>query len=352
MKTVPLEAFLIAYSESDFTNPHEAVLPDDPADCRGNFTHMGAKYWGYESKRHKATTILPDSRSFRYDPNTYGWMQIGLKQRATVKKVMLSTKWFTGNQVRAASIILKDEFTGEEKQVITRTPLSPDAEHSFDITPTLATEVLVRCYHEGGLARVNFFGEVAEQMPARVNLLEDTEITHISNEHYGRPDQAVKGIRKENHMIGWESARTGYGEQALFHLKQPSKISEIVVDTYLHRLNPPLSAHIFALEKPVNKDINILMTQAPKWKAVFDDGTEVIPENFRAWMLEKSFIEGHPPFIVKLHYPAECPWQPVLPFAQLEADRYHRFTPEIAGPFTHILYMHYPNGGIHGLKFF
>lgn len=353
MKTTPLEAFLISYSESDFTNPHETVLPDDPADCRNMFTHMGTKYWGYETKRHRATTLLPASQSFRYDPNAYGWLQIGLKQRSVVRKITISTKWFTGNQVRAASVSLVDELTGEEKQVLTRVPLSPDAEHEFDITPMLATEALVKCYHEGGIARVNFFGDTEElQMPTRVNLLDGAAISHVSNEHYGRPDQAVAGVRREMHMAGWESSRSGYGEQALFHLKAPSEISEIVIDTYMHRLNPPLTAHVFALENAGESDINTLMAQAPRWKAIFDDGQEVIPEDFRAWMLEKTFIEDHPSFVVKLHYPAGCPWQAVLPFALLDADKYHRFKPEITGPFTHILYMHYPNGGVHGLKIF
>jgi allantoicase len=42
----------------------------------------------------------------------------------------------------------------------------------------------------------------------------------------------------------------------------------------------------------------------------------------------------------------------VLPFAPLTPDTYHRFSGLDSGPVTHVLYMHYPHGGIHGLKVF
>jgi allantoicase len=353
----PIEAFLIEYSDSSFTNPHEVVLPDEPKDCRGDFTHMGAKYWGIESKRHKATGILPGEDGFSYDHNAHNYFLIGLKQRAEIDTIAISTKWYTGNQVRAVSVYLKDEMTGQKKLVLERQPLSPDAEHSFSVPPTLATECLVECYYEGGIARVSLFGAATqEQIPEEPNLLEGAAISHVSNIHYGQPDKAVNGLRKEMHMVGWESARTGFGERALFHLKNPATVDEVIVDTYLHRLNAPLACQIFALSEPDEGKIDELMKQAPRWKVVFGNGKEIIPENFQDYMLNQKYLQEKDAgdamqFKIKLHVDRNSPWKQLLPFAPLRPDTYHRFSKlENRGPVTHILYMHYPNGGIHGLK--
>jgi allantoicase len=168
---------------------------------------------------------------------------------------------------------------------------------------------------------------------------------------------AVKGARKEMHMVGWESARTGFGERALFHLEKPVEIDEIVVDTYLHRLNPPLTCHVFAASLSKNEDIDEIMKKAPRWKLAFDDGSEVVPDDFQNYMLEQKYLEekvsNAKRFKIKLGFDEAGPWKPLLPFAPLRADTYHRFKDlNSCKNATHILYMHYPNGGIHGLKVF
>ena len=356
-KKKPIPAILIAYSDSDFTNPHEAMLPTEPKDCRGDFTHMGAKYWGYETRRHKATTVSPQDEALSYDHNAHNWMLIGLKKRAKVDTVTISTKWYTGNQVRAASVFVSDEMTGKAKKVLDRVTLKPDSEHVFNISPVLATECYVECYYEGGISRVNLFGELAkEQMPARKNLLVGAKITHVSNEHYGKPDRAVVGDRQQMHMFGWESARTGFGERALFHLKRPAVIEEVVVDTYLHRLNAPLTSHVFALNAK-GKKADALMKSAPRWSLLFDGKKEVVPADFQAYMLGQKYlkekgVKDRNHFQIRLHLPKDSPWTPVLPFAPLTPDTYHRFGGIHTEPVTHVLYMHYPHGGIHGLKVF
>lgn len=347
MITEFLPAFLIGYSNSDFTQPHEVVLPDEAPDCRLQFTHMGARYSGYETVRHRATSVV--GQGFRYDHDAHHWLHIGLRQRSEVRNLKISTKWFTGNQVRAVSVYLIDELTGSRRQVLERVALQPDTDHEFPLDGVLATECYVECYYEGGIARVQLFGgPAAELLPERVNLLEGAAISHVSNDHYGNPGMAVAGNRRESHMVGWESARTGFGERALFTLAAPAVVREIVVDTYLHRLNPPLSSHVFGFngtEPP--------MEEAPRWKLVLADGREIIPEDFRAYMLAQEYLAlGVKTFEIRLHTTGER-WKSVLPFGELAADRYHRFR-ELGdvGPVTHLLYMHYPNGGIHGLKVF
>jgi allantoicase len=353
----PLPAYLVAYSDSDFTNPHEAMQARDPKDCRGDFTHMGAKYWGYETRRHKATSVLLGEEALAYDHSAHNWMLIGLKKRAVVDRISISTKWYTGNQVRAVSVTLLDGKTGKRKEVLKRKALKPDSDHVFKVPATTASECIIHCYYEGGISRVNFFGKPATPEREGRNLLEGAKITHVSNEHYGKPDRAVVGNRGEAHMVGWESARTGFGERALFHLKKPATLTEIVVDTYLHRLNAPLTSHVFAV-KASEKNIKKLMKSAPRWKLVFDGKKEVIPADFQAYMLGQKYlkekgVKNREKFLIKLHVPKNSPWKSVLPFAALTPDTFHRFPARKGiGPVTHVLYMHYPNGGIHGLKVF
>ena len=346
MTTKIVPAFLIGYSNSDFTDPHDVVLPDEAPDCRTTFTHMGARYSGYETCRHKATTPNADG-GFHYDHNAHNWLTIGLKERSEIHNLRISTKWFTGNQVRAVTVTLIDELTGKHTQIIERTPLNPDSEHDFPVDKVPATECLIECYSEGGIARVHLYGSPTfEPLPRRDNLLEKATISHVSNDHYGNPAMAVAGRRLEKHMVGWESARTGFGERALFQLHQPKVIQELVVDTYLHRLNSPLSCHLFGSNDPD-------MDQAPRWKLVLADGKEIIPDNFQKYMLAQEYLSeaGHN-FEIRLHLPSQK-WIPLLATAPLSPDTYHRFRQlQSHEPVSHLLYMHYPNGGIHGLKAF
>jgi allantoicase len=352
LNTSPLPAILLAYSNSDFTNPHEVLWSEAPADCRTHFTHMGAKYTGFESDRHRATSYA--DQGFHYDHDAHHWIEIGLKQRCVIERLSISTRWFTGNQVRAVSVYLIDDLTGARHQVLDRQPLEPDTDHEFPISSLAASECRVECFYEGGIARIHLWGHPAEEdLPERTNLLEGATISHISNDHYGNPAMAVAGNRNEHHMVGWESARTGFGERALFHLPSPAVIQEIVVDTYLHRLNAPLSCHIFGLHEEDPQQVESHMQKAPRWKLVLPSGDEIIPENFKEYMLGQKYLEqGLRQFQIQLHLPSSS-WLPILPGARLFPDRYHRFRKlECPLAITHLLYMHYPNGGIHGLKAF
>ena len=349
-----LSAFVIGYSDSSFTNPHEVVLPDEPPDRSGSFSHMGANFSGFETRRHRAASINADDSHYNFDYDAYHWLRIGLHSPSMVGEISLSTKWFTGNQVPEVSITL---FKGKlPAEVIPRTALKPDSDHSFSIEPTEADECLVKCFHEGGIARIKLFGESLPTIQ-RINLLERAKISHISNQHYGRPEDAVTGNRKVDYMLGWESARSGFGEQALFHLEQPSIIEELVVDTYMHRLNSPLACHIFGMSPTQKDDIETLMEHKPRWIIDFSNGESRQPTDFQKYMLRKGYLEESVPdpkmFSIRLANNYPDIWQPLMGFGRLFPDHYHRFTDmEFAGEISHLLYIHYPNGGVHSLKAF
>jgi len=354
---IPVPAFVIAYSDSAFANAHQVVSPETPIFDPDAFIHTGKTMDGIESRRHTAVQLGEDANSFDFNADFFNWFELGLKQRTNVDKMTISTKWFTGNQVPKVSVFLKDKMTGDSKEVLHRVDLPPDCEQDFVISPpVVATEVRVLCYYDGGLTRLHCFGTAAEPMPEKENLLEGASISHVSNEHYGKPAQAVAGNRKVGHMLGWESARTGFGEQALFQLSKAATIDEIIVDTYMHVFNSPMSCHVFGLHNDKGVSNDELMKLAPRWKLCFTDGSEVIPDNLPTYMKEHQYLKHTngkaEKFKFKMHFSEGSPWKALLPFGRLQRDTMNTFDKlEKIGPVSHVLFMHFPNGGIHGLRF-
>ena len=346
-----LETRLLEYSDSSFTNPHEVTRPEMPENRQDQYSHMGAQYWGFESARHIGTRVDLPAQGFHYNPDAEHYLLIGLNPSALVSQIDISTLWFTGNQVQAVSVELI--YQGQRQIILDRQKLNPDSNHSFPIEPAKADECLVRCHQEGGIARIQLLGERFNAPESKANLRADATISHVSNQHYGHPADAVRGDRLESHMVGWESARTGFGEQAIFTLKQNAIIEEMIVDTYLHRLNAPLACYLFGL--PSVENFQEALSTLPRWRITFEDGRQVIPENFTEYMnnqLYRSDLNGKSTgFNIDLSVD-ERHWLALIPFKELRADTYHRFKVTSTTELSHLLYLHYPNGGVHGLKAF
>lgn len=356
-----LPAFVIDYSDSAFAMPHALTSADEPVFDPDAFTFVGKEMDGIESRRHRAITPLDDPSvpGFRYDPQAHNYVRVGFVQRSAVRQLEISTEWFTGNQVKEVSVFLLDRKTGEETRILEREPLSPDRKHFFAVADITATEMRIDCYPDGGIARIRGYGRPVEPESERVNILEFAHISHVSNTHYGTPADALAGGRLVAHMVGWESGRSGFGERALFHLPAPSTVEELVVDSYRHMLNTPLACYAFGLNLAPEQDgaLERAMSQAPIWKVVFADGSEVVPDELRSYIAEKRYLSdsggSNAPFTILLHRPDGSPWRPITVHARLRADALNRFTElDERGPFTHILFMHFPNGGIHGLRMY
>lgn len=352
-----IPAYVISYSDSAFSLPHAVVSPDEPVFDPDAFTFVGKEMDGLESRRHRAITALADPATpgFRYDPCAHNTIRIGLSRRSRVHKLEISTEWFTGNQVQEVTVALIDAATGQETRLLERAPLEPDRKHFFPVEDTVATEVCIECYPDGGIARIRCYGQPAEALPAPVNILSDAHISHVSNTHYGTPADALAGRRAVNYMFGWESGRSGFGERALFALSAPATVDEVVVDSYRHALNTPLACYAFGLAAGPGDDLEAALATSPTWKVVFADGSEVVPAELRAYIREKRYLADnggrYQPFTIALHRPPDSVWRSILVHRRLRPDALERFRDlDERGPFTHILFMHFPNGGIHGLR--
>ena len=129
-----IPAFLKSYSDSSFTNPHQVALPETPPDCTGDFTHMGAKYWGFETKRHVATTINATNDGFNFNAEGHHWLHLGLAFRSKITSLSVSTKWFTGNQVPVISVLLTDKKNVQPPQLLQKNDSHPMPSISLILT--------------------------------------------------------------------------------------------------------------------------------------------------------------------------------------------------------------------------
>ena len=102
------------------------------------------------------------------------------------------------------------------------------------------------------------------------------------------------------------------------------------MDTYLHRFNSPLTCHVFGLLIEEGKDVESYLPSIPKWVLRFDDGHQVIPENFQQYMLDQSYLKEKTSvsssFEIALFNQPDSPWVAVLPHENLVSDTFHRFT--------------------------
>lgn len=345
-----LDTFLISYSDSSFTNPHEVALPQQPENRAGQFTHMGAQYWGFETKRHDAWTLHPDSETLTFSPTAQHELVLGLKQPAIVDQIDISTRWFTGNQVPAVSIEL---IRGNQAvRVVDRHQLEPDAEVTLRCKPTEADKCRVLCHQEGGISSISLFGDALQDRSQPINLLESATISSVSNAHYGHPADAIAGVREVDHMRGWESARGSFGEHAVFHFDQPVTPSTLVVDTYLHRLNPPLCCQLFALPLEQTAHASLSEPILPKWEVAVSQEYGFKPvEDLSAFMsneLAKSRTDQRDIQVRMGRDPS--PWTPITGLIGLCPDTYHEEATVEGFTTQALLFVFFPNGGIHGLK--
>jgi len=349
-----LPAFVRRYSDSSFAVIHDITKSDEPVFDPDAFTIVGKEMDGFESRRFRRFSPVESSATAEmvFNPDAHDVIDLRLKNRAKIFTIEISTEWFTGNQVQEITVTLFDEVGGEKTVALDRQPLKPDQKHFFEVNGIITTDARVQCYPDGGIARIRFYGEAMEPLDARENILERAKISNVSNDHYGTPQLAVSGKRQVEHMYGWESARTGFGEQALFTLDRECVIDEIVVDTYRHWFNAAPMCAVFGAKGHADE----LMKNAPRWALRFADGSIVVPPNLRDYMANKNFRKekrGNEPFNIFLQPVEGSAWQAILPSAILERDSYNRFRELRArGPFNQLLFLYFPNGGIHGLKVF
>jgi len=145
--------FVVVCSDMFFGSRNHLILP-------GDSTHMGD---GWETKRRR----VPG----------HEWTIVRLATAGTIRRIEVDTKHFKGNAPGSCSLDAgrlravgassghagaRGFQTGdvEWRELVSRTPLKPDALHTFEDVPAIEgiTHVRLNIFPDGGIARLRLFG--------------------------------------------------------------------------------------------------------------------------------------------------------------------------------------------------
>ena len=87
---------------------HAITKSEEPVFDPDAFTIVGKEMDGFESRRFRAfSSVKSETPEMIFNPDAHDVIDLRLKNRANVFIIEISTEWFTGNQVRRASIALR-----------------------------------------------------------------------------------------------------------------------------------------------------------------------------------------------------------------------------------------------------
>lgn len=135
-------AFVVSCSDMFFGSRHNLIMP-------GDARNMGD---GWETKRRRGPG--------------HDWIVVRLAAKGRIQRIELDTSHFKGNAPGACSleVCVSNAAVPEERaawhQLVPKTPLQPDAHHSFEpkAAPVEATHARLNIFPDGGVARLRLFG--------------------------------------------------------------------------------------------------------------------------------------------------------------------------------------------------
>ena len=281
----------------------------------GKFTSRGKWMDGWETRRRRTPG--------------HDWCVIRLGMRGVVRGVNIDTNHFIGNFPERASLDACDRpgrvglrsLLGpkmEWVEILPPSPLEGGSQSMFGVASERAwTHLRLNIHPDGGVARLRVYGEVVLDIPALARAKKRIDLAAIGNGglvlgasdmHFCAKDNLIIPGRAANMGDGWETRRRrGPGHDWLIlKLAAAGRIERIEVDTSHFKGNYPESCSL---------------------------------EGCRAQGATRDELTG--PF---------ADWQELLPRTRLGPDRRHFFGPQGRGPFTHVRFRIYPDGGVSRLR--
>ena len=238
----------------------------------------------------KQGKVMDSWETVRHNLSGVDWLIFRLKNPSTVRFVLISTKYHTGNF--SPAIKLEGKINGEWKEFLPVTKLEGHSELRLKLpveTP-LFSEIRVSQYPDGGLTRLGLYKELPsdvvstfdgkirvyeEKVPATVKPLNihyeitsqeieknwkslqgefnnagvalGAKVLKATDEHYSPAAQALSPFGPINMFDGMESARSripGHFEELIVKLAKPAPIHRIELDYSYFVNNNPLEVSI------------------------------------------------------------------------------------------------------------
>ncbi|KAG7195953.1 Allantoicase [Scheffersomyces spartinae] len=256
---------VLKFSDEWFAAAENLIKPKDPIREANRFTHAGAWYDGWETRRHNT------------EPADYVIFRLGVSS-AKLIAAEIDTAFFNGNHAPDISVeaaLLKDDSeidTTEWTTIIDKVECGPSQRHFFirkdGLTTDNFTHVRLQMYPDGGIARFRLYGQVIPILPLDLSTLVDTASANqggvavaVSDQHFGSADNLILPGRGVDMGDGWETKRSrepGHTDWAIIKLGAPTIAKKIIIDTAHFRGNFPqlvVVKGIFSSEKtPAHDD--------------------------------------------------------------------------------------------------
>ncbi|KAI9811779.1 MAG: Allantoicase [Pycnora praestabilis] len=253
----PLGSRILSFSDEWFASASNLTTPTPPICRPGVFTHAGAWYDGWETRRHNSTP--------------FDWVIIRLGVASgKVKGVEIDTAFFNGNH--APAIAVQGCFIGNDEEVqvqhfqgwetiLGKQKCGPSQRQAWQLaqrTEKAYTHVRLLMFPDGGIARFRLFGTAVPIFPNNVDEVFDLAAAvnggvaiACSDQHFGTRENLLLPGRGVDMGDGWETKRSrekGHVDWVIVRLGTVGEVQKIVVDTAHFRGNFPQSIRVEGIQ--------------------------------------------------------------------------------------------------------
>ncbi|KAK3207776.1 hypothetical protein GRF29_96g350295 [Pseudopithomyces chartarum] len=253
----PLGSKVLSFSDEWFAAASNLTTPTPPIRKPGVFTHAGAWYDGWETRRHNT------------QPFDWVVLRLGVAS-GRVAGVEIDTAFFNGNHAPEIAVegcfvtneaeeeaVTRPDFSGWET-VLGKQECGPSQRHGWvldALTEKAYTHVRLLMYPDGGIARFRLFGVALPVFPSAADAIFELSATVMggvavscSDQHFGTKDNLLLPGRGVDMGDGWETKRTRgpHVDWTIVKLGTTGEIDNIVIDTAHFRGNFPQKVQVFA----------------------------------------------------------------------------------------------------------
>lgn len=256
---------VLSFSDEWFAAAENLIKPKAPIRDATKFVFAGAWYDGWETRRHNTE---------EYDWVTF---RMGVSS-AKLIGCEVDTAFFNGNHAPHISVDASIGEDGEWVEIIPKMECGPSQKHFFirdEITKDAYTNIRLKMYPDGGIARFRLYGEVIPILPNDSNTIIDLAsainggvATSFSDQHFGSADNLLLPGRGHDMSDGWETKRSrapGHVDWAIIRLGHSAIIEKISIDTAHYRGNFPQFIKVEAIKSDVDPSFDDL-----NWEVIVD----------------------------------------------------------------------------------
>ncbi|KAF2012348.1 Allantoicase [Aaosphaeria arxii CBS 175.79] len=256
--SAPLGSRILSFSDEWFAAASNLTTPTPPIRRPGVFTHAGAWYDGWETRRHNT------------EPADWVVFRLGVASGKVIG-AEIDTAFFNGNHAPEIAIegtfasddqedeVKKPGYTGWET-ILSKQECGPSQRHGWilnQLTEKAYTHVRLLMYPDGGIARFRLYGNAVPVFPQSIDEVFELSATvnggvatSCSDQHFGTKDNLLLPGRGKDMGDGWETKRTRgvHIDWTIVRLGAKGEIDNIVIDTAHFRGNFPQKVQVYAGE--------------------------------------------------------------------------------------------------------